>query len=261
MFLTGICQKDEYDPFSQTKPVFTFTNCSGAKYVVKMPPEATPKRVHFLDGDAGISNRLSKKRKSIRGASKLQLPTVVMAIGFAVGTTSDDIRQSLKMTTNETGGFDTSRTIEAINCNIVSVGPRVIARLVFPTKADAEKVVDEWNDAEVDGSDLALWITDDEAGVKPKEEAVISPFTLMAAPKSRHGSSTNTPGSVVNWTFGATATNGASATGVSPVGIFGVAQKPSSGFNFGCVPDNKGTFEEPLPGHRIGRQSVFERLG
>lgn len=233
-----------------------------------MPPEATPKRVHFLDGDATSGNGPAKKRRSIRGASRVQLPTVVMAMGFAVGTTSDDIRQSLKMTTNATGGFDTSRPIEATGCEIVSVGPRVIARLVFATKADAEKVVDDWNDAEVDGSDLSLWITDDDPVVKLKEEAMSSPFAHTAAQGNNRTSKSATPGPAVNAAFGATGTNGAFVTGVFPGSGFGalpsLAQNSIgsfTGFTNGRLPENKGIFKSRASRTVVGGRSVYERFG
>lgn len=113
----------------------------------------------------------TKKMPSIRGISRINCPTVVLAMGFAVGTSADDIMKAL-VPAEATMSTETSEeaTVESpaspsrnnpTYCHIISTGPKVIAKLTYRDKATAEGIVATWHGAEVDGGKLELWVTDD----------------------------------------------------------------------------------------------------
>jgi hypothetical protein len=114
-----------------------------------------------LSEDSLETERPAKVLKAIRGISRQQLPTVVLAMGFAVGTTSEDIRQALTPTGNNKKEGLPSWTIRATSCQVLSVGPKVIAKLTFHNRATAQEIVTTWNGANVDGGELQVWVTDD----------------------------------------------------------------------------------------------------
>jgi hypothetical protein len=124
-------------------------------------------------GDLVDNNRALKKMKSIRGISRLQQPTVIIAMGFAIGTTCDDIKQAF------TASFDNSLKVQSTACELLSAGPKVMARLTFPTKAAALDIVSTWDAVEVDGSILQVWVTDDKPElVKKAKDMFGSPVGL-----------------------------------------------------------------------------------
>jgi hypothetical protein len=146
-------------PFSQSKPIFDWsTSFQASSQGINMMADVNMKR----KSDGNLQGEPpAKVTRSIRGVSRQQLPTVVMAMGFAIGTSSDDIRQSFTATGNNDAEGLPPNIIKATYCQVISVGSKVIAKLTFPNNTAAKEVVANWNRVEVDGGELLVWTTDD----------------------------------------------------------------------------------------------------
>lgn len=153
-------------------------------------------------------------------------------MGFAVGTTSDDIRQALTATPDITSKDDAiSSTIEAAICELISIGPKVMAKLTFPNKAAAEQVVRAWNSVEVDGGELAVWVTDDKFASPTSADAFKS-FSSLTKSFGVPGFGSNaTPGSIASFfSNGNLSANGASAP-ATPLFLWVQADRRSSQYH------------------------------
>ena len=139
------------------------------------------------------NDRPTKVSRTVRGISSLQQPAVVLALGFAVGTTKDDIRQALVASSaGNVAQAASPNKVRPTHCEILSIGPKVMAKLVYPNKAAADSVVSEWNGAHVDGCELLVWSTDDKPAfgtgvdakkaLSPKEKAAGPPSPMNAGP-------------------------------------------------------------------------------
>lgn len=94
-----------------------------------------------------------KHNRTTRGVSTLRLPTTVVAMYFAVGTTEEDLRQVMIP--------DNHHHDSMLSCQIISTGPIVMAKLVYQNHATAARIVESWNGSISDGKEIKAWITDD----------------------------------------------------------------------------------------------------
>jgi len=144
----------------------------------------TPKRVRFEDETAEAA-RPNKAAKTVRGISRLQNPTVVLALGFAVGTTHEDIRQAL-IATNEDNSAQglPPRNVRALRVELLSKSPKVLARLIYGHRAAAEDVAKAWHGVVVDGNVLMVWVADDAASNLPSVGNFSVPLANKTLPNS-----------------------------------------------------------------------------
>ncbi|KAI9846785.1 MAG: hypothetical protein M1837_003634 [Sclerophora amabilis] len=97
-----------------------------------------------LNGSSDQLNVRGSSGMTIRGAAG---PFTVLATNFAPGTTADDIEAAIAPITDE---FQ--------SCRLISAHPTVIAEIVFPVKAEAEKIIATFNNQKADGRLLHVYM-------------------------------------------------------------------------------------------------------
>ena len=91
-----------------------------------------------LDKDAKETPPPPRGEVSIRGIATPEGPFTVIGSNFAPGTTAADIEAALM----GTGG-------EMVKCKILTASPTVMAEMVFAEKANADKVIETFNNRKV----------------------------------------------------------------------------------------------------------------